>query len=202
MYSHVKSIVISTLLLMVVFLPAHAANLTTSRAPSHQQNNLENPVVSGSYIDTMQDWLAFLVDGSISVEELPKIKVKVNDQVGMNAYLYVGDYSVRLSKVRVGTGKKRDFRIATLATSDKAYFYSQTVVFNCRKTEMRIVEITTYPNLSERMFYNVPKPAPWVTPKVGSGQYWLINAICSANPVTLDDDHTVIGYSVQSSRLL
>ncbi|MBE2898646.1 hypothetical protein HPC37_07510 [Pasteurellaceae bacterium 20609_3] len=158
--------------------------------------------MSGSYIDMMHDWLNTLIDGSTSVDKLPKVNAKITDQVGMDAYLYVGDYSVRLGKVRVGTGKKRDFRIASLGTSDKANLYSQTTVFNCRKGEMRIVEVITYPNLSERMFYNVPKPAPWVVPKVGSGQYWLINAICSANPVTLDDNRTVIGYSVQSNRLM
>lgn len=201
MYSHTKSIVITTLLLMAATLPARGAKLTTSLAPSHE-HNLENSVMTGSYIDMMHDWLNTLIDGGTSVDKLPKVKAKITDQVGMDAYLYVGDYSVRLGKVRVGTGKKRDFRIASLGTSDKANLYSQTTVFNCRKGEMRIVEVITYPNLSERMFYNVPKPAPWVVPKVGSGQYWLINAICSANPVTLDDNRTVIGYSVQSNRLM
>ncbi|MBE2895329.1 hypothetical protein HPC38_00320 [Pasteurellaceae bacterium HPA106] len=160
-----------------------------------------NPV-NGSYIDMMHDWVDAISQGSISVDSLPKQAVKISDQVGTDAYLYIGDYSVRLGKVRVGMGKKSDYRIAILGTSDKANLYSQTAVFNCRKREMRVVEVITYPNLSERMFYNVPKPAPWVAPKMGSGQYWLVNAICSANPVTLDDHRTVIGYSVQSNRLL
>ncbi|MBE2894327.1 hypothetical protein [Spirabiliibacterium falconis] len=158
--------------------------------------------MNGSYMDMMYTWLETISHNSIRVDQLPTLTLKVPTIVGLDAYLYVGDYSVRLSKVRVGTGKNRDFRIATLGTSDKANLYSQTSVFNCRRLAMRTVEVVTYPNLSERMFSYVPKPSLWVTPKVGSGQYWLINAICSANPVTLDDNRTVIGYSVQSNRLL
>lgn len=147
-----------------------------------------------------RDWINQLDAESITVEELPPVALTDIDTVNPNAYLYIGEYNVRLGKVRIGQGRYQALRIAALGSSDKQHIYSDLTVYNCRERKSVTAIVYTYTANSGETKVFAPEPK-WQEPRHGSAQHWLLNAVCSATLVKEKDGSLVVGYSVLLNEL-
>ncbi|KGQ69850.1 hypothetical protein A1D23_03680 [Chelonobacter oris] len=137
---------------------------------------------------------------SIAVEQQSPIALDDVDSVNPNAYLYIDDYNVRLGKVRIGLGKFRHLRIATLGSSDQNNIYSNLNIYNCRQSEYVTAIVYTYTAGTGETQVFAPDIA-WQQPARGTAQRWLLNAVCSATLIKEDDHSLAIGYSVLLNQL-
>ncbi|TNG94325.1 hypothetical protein FHQ28_05860 [Pasteurellaceae bacterium USgator11] len=147
-----------------------------------------------------RDWVNQLSQQSKTVEQFKPVKLDNIDTVNPNAYLYIDEYNVRLGKVRVGLGAFADYRVASLGSSDKTKIYSNIQVYNCsERSSITAITYTYTANTDETQVF-APE-STWETPRQGTAQRWLMNAVCSATLVETDDSSLAVGYSVLLNQL-
>ncbi|SMB79087.1 hypothetical protein SAMN05660772_00311 [Pasteurella testudinis DSM 23072] len=170
---------------------------------SHTISSAQQPELSEKKIKRLQkarDWINQLNQQSKAVEQFEPVKLQNIDTVNPSAYLYIDDYNVRLGKVRVGFGQYAGYRLASLGASDKYNIYSDVKIYNCRERTSVTAITYTYTTNTDETSVSAPE-STWESPRQGTAQRWLMNAICSATLVENDDSSLSVGYSVLLNRL-
>lgn len=151
-------------------------------------------------LEEARNWLNEIRSQSVAIDQLTPINLRNIDTVNLNAYLYVDDYSIRLSKVRVGVGEYSALRLAALGQSDQNNIYSNLNVYNCQERTAVTAIVHTYTASTGETQSFAPEPN-WLQPQRGSAQRWLMNAVCSATLVKDENNMLSVGYSVLLHQL-